>query len=311
VLRGNFHHADDGYAGGRGSGVDDDVPPATGRAELPAVVGRACLPSLWVYSPQWVIPSLVLVEVWHWTPLVMLIVLGGLAALPTEPYESAKLDGATEWQLFRYITLPLVAPFLLVAGVIRTIDALKAFDTIYVITSGGTRDGVRNHQSLSVPAGLRLLQHRQRIRGGRDLLLHRDGAGVAAALRAPEDQMDVTVAPAVPPLRRSRLPVAPLAAQGRVRVLGRGDRVAGHPGFPLDAVAVAEKRNRQHCVSAGLHTFAADIRQLRVGVRAEFDVQVFLEQCRRLGRRHADCAGDRHPRRLRHCAHGRAPALRC
>jgi multiple sugar transport system permease protein len=94
-------------------------------------------PSQWVYSPILVIPSLVLVEVWHWTPLVMLIVLGGLAALPTEPYESARLDGATEWQLFRYITLPLVAPFLFVAGVIRTIDALKTFDTIYVITSGG------------------------------------------------------------------------------------------------------------------------------------------------------------------------------
>ncbi len=93
--------------------------------------------SLWVYSPTLVIPSLVLVEVWHWTPLVMLIVLGGLAALPTEPYESAKLDGASEWQLFRHITLPLVAPFLLVAAVIRTIDALKTFDTIYVITSGG------------------------------------------------------------------------------------------------------------------------------------------------------------------------------
>ena len=94
-------------------------------------------PSLWVYSPTLVIPSLVLVEVWHWTPLVMLIVLGGLAALPTKPYESARLDGATEWQLFRYITLPLVAPFILVAAVIRTIDALKAFDTIYVITGGG------------------------------------------------------------------------------------------------------------------------------------------------------------------------------
>jgi len=94
-------------------------------------------PSLWVYSPTLVIPSLVLVEVWHWTPLVMLIVLGGLAALPTEPYESARLDGATEWQLFRYITLPLVAPFLVVAAVIRTIDALKTFDTIYVITGGG------------------------------------------------------------------------------------------------------------------------------------------------------------------------------
>ncbi len=94
-------------------------------------------PSLWVYSPTLVIPSLVLVEVWHWTPLVMLIVLGGLAALPTEPYESARLDGASEWQLFRYITLPLVAPFILVAAVIRTIDALKTFDTIYVITGGG------------------------------------------------------------------------------------------------------------------------------------------------------------------------------
>ena len=80
-------------------------------------------PSLWVYSPALVIPSLVMVEVWHWTPLVMLIVLGGLAALPTEPYESARLDGASEWQLFRYVTLPLVAPFLVVAAVIRTIDA--------------------------------------------------------------------------------------------------------------------------------------------------------------------------------------------
>ena len=94
-------------------------------------------PSLWVYSPTWVIPSLVLVEVWHWTPLVMLIVLGGLASLPTEPYESARIDGASEWQLFRYITLPLILPFLVVAAVIRTIDAVKAFDTIYVISQGG------------------------------------------------------------------------------------------------------------------------------------------------------------------------------
>jgi multiple sugar transport system permease protein len=102
---------------------------------LLSVVGLP--PSLWVYSPTWVIPSLVLVEIWHWTPLVMLIILGGLAALPTEPYESARLDGASEWQLFRYITLPLIAPFLVVAAVIRTIDALKAFDTIYVISQGG------------------------------------------------------------------------------------------------------------------------------------------------------------------------------
>lgn len=94
-------------------------------------------PQAWVYSPNTVIPTLVLVEVWHWTPLVMLIVLGGLAGLPKEPYESALIDGANAWHMFRHITLPLVWPFIMVAIVIRTIDALKAFDTIFVITQGG------------------------------------------------------------------------------------------------------------------------------------------------------------------------------
>jgi multiple sugar transport system permease protein len=94
-------------------------------------------PQMWVYDQSTVIPSLVLVEVWHWTPLVMLIVLGGLAALPTEPYESALIDGASQWQMFRHITFPMVLPFIMVAVVIRTIDALKAFDTIFVITQGG------------------------------------------------------------------------------------------------------------------------------------------------------------------------------
>ncbi len=94
-------------------------------------------PQNWVYDPGTVIPTLILVEVWHWTPLVMLIVLGGLAGLPKEPYESALIDGANAWHMFRHITLPLVWPFIMVAIVIRTIDALKAFDTIFVITQGG------------------------------------------------------------------------------------------------------------------------------------------------------------------------------
>jgi len=92
---------------------------------------------LWVYSADTVIPTLALVEVWQWTPLVMLIVLGGLAALPTEPYESAVIDGASQWQMFRYITFPLILPFLMIAVIIRTIDALKSFDIIYVISQGG------------------------------------------------------------------------------------------------------------------------------------------------------------------------------
>ena len=94
-------------------------------------------PSTWVYDASTVIPTLVMVETWQWTPLVMLIVLGGIASLPTDPYEAAILDGASGWQMFRHITLPLVWPFMMVAAVIRLIDALKTFDTIYVITLGG------------------------------------------------------------------------------------------------------------------------------------------------------------------------------
>jgi multiple sugar transport system permease protein len=94
-------------------------------------------PQLWVFHPGTVIPSLVLVETWQWTPLVMLIVLGGIAALPTEPYESAQIDGATTWQMFRYITLPLIMPFLFIAAMIRCIDAVKSFDIIFAITQGG------------------------------------------------------------------------------------------------------------------------------------------------------------------------------
>jgi multiple sugar transport system permease protein len=94
-------------------------------------------PQGWVFNSATVIPSLVLVETWQCTPLLMLIVLGGLAAIPTEPYESAAIDGANALQRFRYITLPMVAPFLMVAVIIRTIDALKSFDIIYAITQGG------------------------------------------------------------------------------------------------------------------------------------------------------------------------------
>ena len=94
-------------------------------------------PSSWSYDSSTVIPTLVLVETWQWTPLVMLIVLGGLASLPLDPYEAAKLDGASGWEMFWHISLPLVWPHIVVALVIRTIDALKAFDLIFVISNGG------------------------------------------------------------------------------------------------------------------------------------------------------------------------------
>jgi multiple sugar transport system permease protein len=94
-------------------------------------------PQEWIFNQNTVIPSLVLVETWQWTPLVMLIVLGGLASMPRDPFESAEIDGANGWQKFRYITLPMILPFIMVAVIIRSIDALKSFDIIYAMTQGG------------------------------------------------------------------------------------------------------------------------------------------------------------------------------
>jgi multiple sugar transport system permease protein len=94
-------------------------------------------PGLWVSSARSVIPSLVLVDVWQWTPMITLIVLAGLAGLPEEPVEAARIDGASEWQIIRWVTIPMVMPVILTALILRLIDALKTFDIIFAMTGGG------------------------------------------------------------------------------------------------------------------------------------------------------------------------------
>jgi multiple sugar transport system permease protein len=94
-------------------------------------------PMLWLASTSQVIPSLVIVDVWEWTPMIALIVMAGLSTLPRDPYESADVDGASTWQKFVYITLPLLRPTIIVAVMLRLIDALKTFDIIYATTQGG------------------------------------------------------------------------------------------------------------------------------------------------------------------------------
>jgi multiple sugar transport system permease protein len=94
---------------------------------------------LWVFHPGTVIPSLVLVETWQWTPLVMLIVLGGLAAIPVEPYESAQIDGATRWQVFRHVALPIARPGLAVAFILAVIFSWNNFVFGIVLAGRETR----------------------------------------------------------------------------------------------------------------------------------------------------------------------------
>jgi multiple sugar transport system permease protein len=94
-------------------------------------------PSLWVADPRLAIPSIVLVDVWHFAPFAGLILLAGLRSLPVEPFESAMIDGASRIQTFLRITVPLLRPVLIVVLMFRTIDALKVFDLIWVMTAGG------------------------------------------------------------------------------------------------------------------------------------------------------------------------------
>lgn len=93
--------------------------------------------SAWVSDASTVIGALVVVDVWQWTPMVSLIVLAGLAGLSHEPYEAARVDGATERQILWGITLPMVMPTILTAMILRTVDALKTFDIIFAMTGGG------------------------------------------------------------------------------------------------------------------------------------------------------------------------------
>jgi multiple sugar transport system permease protein len=94
-------------------------------------------PFKWTYSSQTALYALAVVDVWQWTPLIMLIALAGLASLPREPYEAAHIDGASAGQAFWHITLPLIRPAVVVAVLFRAIDALKTFDIIFIITQGG------------------------------------------------------------------------------------------------------------------------------------------------------------------------------
>jgi multiple sugar transport system permease protein len=91
----------------------------------------------WLSQKPWNFLAIILADTWQWTPFMFVILLAGLAALPREPYEAAEVDGVNAWQAFRYITLPQMGPMILLALTFRLLDAVKLFDTIFMMTGGG------------------------------------------------------------------------------------------------------------------------------------------------------------------------------
>ena len=91
----------------------------------------------WIGETPWVYFSIVLADVWQWTPFMFVILLAGLAAIPPHLYEATELDGVGALQTFRYVTLPQLAPVMLLAITLRLLDAVKLFDVIFMLTGGG------------------------------------------------------------------------------------------------------------------------------------------------------------------------------
>jgi multiple sugar transport system permease protein len=83
------------------------------------------------------LPALILVDIWEWTPFMFLILLAGIQSLPQEPFEAARVDGASSWNIFLHLTLPMLKPVIVVSLLIRALDAFTVFDQVFVLTQGG------------------------------------------------------------------------------------------------------------------------------------------------------------------------------
>jgi multiple sugar transport system permease protein len=92
---------------------------------------------LWTGGDRSALASVILVDVWEWTPFLFLLLSAGLQAIPPEPLEAARIDGASAWQIFRDVTLPLLRPVILLALLLRAMDLVRIFDQIFILTQGG------------------------------------------------------------------------------------------------------------------------------------------------------------------------------
>jgi len=92
---------------------------------------------LWTGGDRSALASVILVDVWEWTPFLFLLLSAGLQAIPAEPLEAARIDGASAWQIFRDVTLPLLRPVILLALLLRAMDLVRIFDQIFILTQGG------------------------------------------------------------------------------------------------------------------------------------------------------------------------------
>ncbi len=91
----------------------------------------------WTNGESSALASVIGVDIWEWTPFIFLLLSAGLQAIPQEPLEAARIDGASAWQTFRDVTLPLLKPAMVLAVLLRAMDLVRIFDQIFILTQGG------------------------------------------------------------------------------------------------------------------------------------------------------------------------------
>jgi len=106
---------------------------------IPYYLAKAGIVVDW-FGPNMAMFSIILIDTWQWTPFMFLMFLAGLESLPKSPFEAARVDGAGPWLTFRYLTLAMLKPVIVVAVIIRGLDAFKVFEYVYAITRGGPGD---------------------------------------------------------------------------------------------------------------------------------------------------------------------------
>ena len=110
------------------------------------------------FGPQLALFSIILIDVWQWTPFMLLMFLAGLESLPKAPFEAARVDGAGPWLTFRCVTLPMLRPVIVIAIIIRALDAFKVFEYVFAITRGGPGDATETIMYFIYKTGFRFFR---------------------------------------------------------------------------------------------------------------------------------------------------------
>jgi multiple sugar transport system permease protein len=110
------------------------------------------------FAPGYALASMVLIDVWQWTPFMVLLMLSGLESLPKSPFEAARVDGAPFFMTFRLLTLPMLMPVIVVATVVRVLEASKLFEYVFVITNGGPGGSTESLQFVMYQTGVRFFR---------------------------------------------------------------------------------------------------------------------------------------------------------